>query len=117
MIVNRSNAPHYLWGDGCDGWRLHEDDELGLIEELVPPGCAETPHYHTNVAQIFYILHGEAVMRLTDRDHTLHAGDSLRVPPGVAHQFRNDSADPVRFLVITAPRRDFDRHNIPLLLT
>lgn len=41
MIRNRGNAPHCQWGDGCNGWRLHEDDDVGVIEELVPTRVME----------------------------------------------------------------------------
>lgn len=109
MIRNRDNAPHYCWGDGCDGWRLHEDDHVGVIEELVPVGGSERPHHHTHCGQVFIVLDGAAVMRLPDGDRHLRRGDSLAIAPGVVHQFRNDGAAPVRFLVITSPRRRWDR--------
>jgi RimJ/RimL family protein N-acetyltransferase/mannose-6-phosphate isomerase-like protein (cupin superfamily) len=109
LVRNRANAAHYGWGDGCDGWRLHEDEAFGVIEELVPPGRAEVPHRHTHAGQAFVILEGEADLILEDGRHTLRGGDSLHVPAGVLHQFRNDSPKPVRFLVISAPRRDWDR--------
>ena len=109
QVRNRTNAAHYGWGDGCDGWRLHEDDDFGVIEELVPPGRAEVPHRHTRAGQVFVILEGEADLILEGGRHTLRSGDSLHVPAGVLHQFRNDSPNPVRFLVISAPRRGWDR--------
>lgn len=113
MIRNRGNAPHYQWGDGCDGWRLHEDDNVGVIEELVPAGKAEVPHRHTAASQVFVILAGRARMCLDGRMRDLAPGDSLHVPAGALHQFRNDGADPVRFLVISAPRRCWDRIEEP----
>jgi mannose-6-phosphate isomerase-like protein (cupin superfamily) len=113
MIRNRTSAPHYRWGAGCDGWRLHEDDELGVIEELVPAGKTEIPHRHTATSQVFVILAGRARMRLDGRTLDLTPGDSLHVPAGVLHQFRNDGAEPVRFLVISAPRRCWDRIEAP----
>ena len=113
MISNRDNAPHYHWGDGCDGWRLHEDDDVGVIEELVPAGKAEVAHRHTAASQVFVILAGTARMRLDGRTLDLATGDSLHVPAGVLHQFCNDGVEPVRFLVITAPRRAWDRIDEP----
>jgi mannose-6-phosphate isomerase-like protein (cupin superfamily) len=38
----------------------------------------------------------------------------LHIPPGVAHQVRNESAADVRFLVISAPRSHGDRELVPL---
>ena len=108
-VRNRANAAHYGWGDGCDGWRLHEDEDFGVIEELVPPGRAEVPHRHSRTGQVCVILESEAELVLEDGRHILRGGDSLHVPAGALHQFRNDSPRPVRFLVISAPRRDWDR--------
>ena len=113
MISNRDNAPHYRWGDGCDGWRLHESGDLGVIEELVPPGRCEVPHFHTSASQVFVILAGHARMRLGERTLDLAPGDSLHVPAGVVHQFRNDGGEPVRFLVISSPRWNWDRIETP----
>lgn len=113
MIRNRSNAPHYGWGDGCDGWRLYEDAHLGVIEELVPPGRSEIPHRHTAAGQVFVILAGEATMILAGCPVALHVGDSLAIPAGTLHQFRNDGHAAVRFLVISAPRQGWDRIDEP----
>lgn len=109
MIRNCTNAPHYRWGDGCDGWRLHEDDQVGVIEELVPPGRAEIPHRHSRAGQVFLILEGEATMVIDGQAISLACGDSLHVPAGALHQFRNDGVRNVRFLVISAPRSGWDR--------
>jgi mannose-6-phosphate isomerase-like protein (cupin superfamily) len=39
----------------------------------------------------------------------LAPGQGLRIPPGVRHRFRNDSAAPVRFLVVSQPPSHGDR--------
>ena len=41
MIANRQNAPHYRWGDGCDGWHLVRAPQLSVIQERMPPGTQE----------------------------------------------------------------------------
>ena len=60
--ISRDNAPHYVWGDNCDGWHLLQESNLSVIEENMPPGASEVRHFHTNAQQFFFILSGQAVM-------------------------------------------------------
>jgi mannose-6-phosphate isomerase-like protein (cupin superfamily) len=54
-------------------------------------------------------LSGEAVMGVDDRQVRLTAGEGIHVAPGVRHQIRNVSQEPVRFLVISQPPSHGDR--------
>jgi mannose-6-phosphate isomerase-like protein (cupin superfamily) len=111
--VSMPDAEHYVWGDGCDGWHLLKRDDLSVIRERVPPGAAEVRHRHARSRQFFYVLDGTAVLDVAGTRHVLDAGRGLHVPPGVAHQFRNESAADVHFLVVSAPRSHGDREDIP----
>ena len=51
-----ATAPHYVWGEGCDGWHLVRAAELSVIEERMSPGTSEKPHLHTRARQFFYVL-------------------------------------------------------------
>lgn len=104
-----SSAIHYLWGDGCDGWHLLQAGHLSVIQEHIPPGKTELRHYHAQSHQFFYILEGEATMRLAEGEVVLKKGEGLEIPPGVPHQFCNFSAAGVDFLVISAPPAHADR--------
>ncbi|MBD3887583.1 cupin domain-containing protein [Phormidium tenue FACHB-886] len=48
----------------------------------------------------FFILQGEAVLKIDGNIFTLRAQLGIEVPPKVAHQFRNESSSEVRFLVM-----------------
>ncbi len=109
--VNRGNAEHYRWGTDCDAWYLVNDEQLSVIEELMPPGAAEIRHHHKNAQQFFYILTGEVLMEVEGGTTLLAAGSGIRVLPGQKHQIRNPSSGPVRFLVISHPRSHSDRFN------
>lgn len=113
MIVNRVNADHYRWGAACDGWILSSDPEILAIEELMPPLAAEQRHHHERASQIFYVLEGTFTMELDGIVHQLSPGDSIKVPPGLKHQARNDSDLPVRFLVVSSPSTRGDRVDVP----
>lgn len=110
--VDIETAEHYRWGDGCDGWHLLAGDDLSVIRERVPPGSAEVRHRHARSRQFFYVLDGEASLEVDGVTHRLRAGMGLHVPPGAAHQFRNESAADVHFLVVSSPRSHGDREEV-----
>jgi quercetin dioxygenase-like cupin family protein len=113
MKIDGTNAEHYAWGDGCDGWHLLKTDGLSVIKERVPPGRGEVRHYHRSARQFFYILAGEATLEAGGKEHSLAAGQGLEVPPGIPHRFRNDSANEVVFLVVSSPKSHGDRVDAP----
>jgi mannose-6-phosphate isomerase-like protein (cupin superfamily) len=107
--VRCEDAEHYTWGSSCDGWHLVKDSTLSVIEEQMPPGAVEVLHFHQRAQQFFFVLSGEAVMDVDGRQVRLTARDGIQVPPGVRHQIRNVSQEPVRFLVISQPPSHGDR--------
>ena len=107
--VSTANAAHYVWGRQCDGWHLLDGDDLSVIEERMPPGTTEVRHRHARSRQFFYVLGGTATLELEGIEHHLDAGQGLHVPPGSAHQMRNESASELRFLVVSSPRSHGDR--------
>lgn len=109
QIVDLSNTEHYLWGDGCDGWHLLKRDDLSIITERVPPGSTEQRHYHVHSRQFFYILTGTATIEVDGVRHSSRAKQGIEIPPGIAHQFWNESNSDVIFLVISMPKAHGDR--------
>lgn len=107
--VSTANAAHYVWGQQCDGWHLLAGDDLSVIEERMPPGTREVRHRHVRARQFFYVLEGRASLELDGIVHCLAAGQGLHVPPGAAHQMRNESGEELRFLVVSSPRSHGDR--------
>ena len=107
--TSAANGRHYVWGNGCDGWHLLDRDDLSVIEERVPPGAAESRHLHERARQFFYVLVGEATLELEGETHRLRAGEGMHVPPGAAHQLRNEGNMEIRFLVISSPKSHGDR--------
>lgn len=108
--VNRSNAPHYIWGKVCDGWKLLDGQDLSVIEEQMPPGSCEVMHIHDRANQLFYVLEGTLTIEVDGKVERLYPNDALNIPPGSAHQARNeDTSQYVRFIVISAPTTRGDR--------
>jgi mannose-6-phosphate isomerase-like protein (cupin superfamily) len=113
VAVDTGNATHYAWGACCDGWHLLDREDLSVIEEAMPPGSAETRHRHARARQFFYVLAGTATLEVDGCVHLLGAGQGLHVPPGQAHQMRNDGATGLRFLVVSSPKSHGDREAVP----
>jgi mannose-6-phosphate isomerase-like protein (cupin superfamily) len=108
-VIDLAHARHYRWGAASDGWHLLERADLSVIQERVPPGDSERRHLHHAARQFFFVLEGSAVLEVNGEVNRLDAGQGLDVEPGAPHQFRNESAAPVTFLVISAPRAHGDR--------
>lgn len=109
MIKNRSSAPHYTWGQVCDGWRLLDGLDLGVIQERIPPGAGEVRHRHHHARQLFFVLEGQLQLRFDEAVVDLQAGDAFEVAPLQFHQARNVAERDVLFLVISAPSTRGDR--------
>ena len=110
-VTNRQNSEHYTWGELCDGWHLVRDANLSVIEECMPPGTAELRHRHGKAQQFFFVLSGRAIMEVEEELVELARGDGIQVLPGKRHQIRNESNEPVQFLVISQPPSHGDRIN------
>ncbi|QXL85179.1 cupin domain-containing protein [Comamonas sp. NLF-1-9] len=110
--VSITNAEHYLWGEGCDGWRFLKDPNCHVIRERVPPGKAETRHVHAKAQQFFYILAGRAAIEIDGQQLQLCAGEGVHVPAGKPHRFMNPFSEAVEFLVISNPTTRGDRKDL-----
>jgi mannose-6-phosphate isomerase-like protein (cupin superfamily) len=113
MIQNRATAPHYVWGQICDGWRLLDRQDLSVIQERIPPGAGEVRHRHGRARQLFFVLTGQLQIHREGASWDLQPGDALEVPPGQLHRVHNAAATEAVFLVISAPSTRGDREDAP----
>jgi len=110
--TSTASAPHYTWGDQCDGYHLLRTPTLSIIEERMPPATAERRHLHTHARQFFYVLAGELTFELAGELILLHPNEGIEVPPGTPHQAFNHSPADVRFLVTSQPPSHGDRTDV-----
>ncbi|MBW4694489.1 MAG: cupin domain-containing protein [Lyngbya sp. HA4199-MV5] len=78
----------------------------------LPPGASGSPlHYHTRMSETFTVLAGSLEMEVGRKGNrrTLQVGDSLHVPPGMHHSFRNASGEWVTFTSENRPSEGFER--------
>jgi len=61
---------------------------VSVLEAEEPPGFGPPIHVHHDCAEIFYVLAGEYVMFLEDREVACPAGSFVFIPRGARHGFR-----------------------------
>lgn len=102
--TSRATARHAVWDEVCDAYHLLDRTDLGVVEEVVPPRSGGRAHQHARSREFLYVLAGEAHVALGPREVRVPAGSGLEVPAGTRHQVRNDGAEELRLLVVSAPR-------------
>jgi mannose-6-phosphate isomerase-like protein (cupin superfamily) len=76
---------------------------FGLYKGRIEPGCELGREIHPESSETVYILAGEAVGLVGEREVPLRAGQMLHVQKNVHHGLRNTGAGPLEFLVIGHP--------------
>jgi mannose-6-phosphate isomerase-like protein (cupin superfamily) len=61
---------------------------FALLEAEEPPGFGPPLHIHHDAAEAFYVLAGEYLMFLDDREVSCPAGSFIFIPAGMTHGFR-----------------------------
>jgi len=94
-------------GDGAEGLelaRLYRDAEAGTTFQLarVLPGGVSKRHSHPWV-QANWIADGQAEVEVEGEVHTLNAGDSIVIPGGQAHRFKNTGRIPLVLVAVLGP--------------
>ena len=64
------------------------DGVVSVLEASEPPGFGPPLHIHHDAAEAFYVLEGEYVMFLGEREVVCPAGSFIFVPAGMPHGFR-----------------------------
>jgi quercetin dioxygenase-like cupin family protein len=77
---------------------------------LPPNPVPPPPHIHPEQEETWTVIEG-SLEALTGRDwHPLAAGQSLTIPPGTVHAFRNRSGENVSFRVVHTPALAIERY-------
>jgi mannose-6-phosphate isomerase-like protein (cupin superfamily) len=86
------------------------DDGI-VMEFRLPDRCAQPPrHVHPDNVEVFEILEGEVQLLFGSEWRTARAGESVTVPPGVRHTFRNHSGKFAAFRNVHDPHHDFEAY-------
>ena len=76
---------------------------LLLTESFVPPGGGPPTHVHHRTDEAFYVFEGEIQFSEGEDAFVAKAGSFVFVPKGVAHAFKNVSAQPAKMIALAIP--------------
>ena len=82
--------------------------QCSLAEEILPPGCAVTPHHHRELEEIYYLISGNGVMTVGNESQEVGAGDAVYVPRGQRHTLKNTGSQPIRLLLVCGPAFSYE---------
>jgi mannose-6-phosphate isomerase-like protein (cupin superfamily) len=85
-------------------WRTTEDGgEVLHVETWVDPGGGVTPHVHPAMEERFEVVEGQPEFLAGRRWSVARASETVVVPPGTRHAFRNRSGEVAHFVCHAAP--------------
>ncbi len=74
-----------------------------LAEATLAPGKSTTEHYHPLAEEIYFILQGQARMRVEGEESEMGPGDSVAISNGQRHKIWNIGEESLVFLCCCAP--------------
>ena len=114
-LVRREADIEYESVDAADGLskgvlinESHGAPTLALRRFTLEPG-GEVPRHTNEIEHEQYVLEGEYVVGIEDTEHTVSAGDSLHIPAGTVHWYRNPGDEEGAF-ICAVPTGDDDIH-------
>jgi quercetin dioxygenase-like cupin family protein len=75
------------------GFRPADDGDALLVEMWVEPEGGVPPHVHPSMEERFEVISGEISFLSGRRWQTAKAGETVVVPAGTRHAYRNDGAE------------------------
>lgn len=85
-------------------WRTTEGGEDVLhVETLVDPGGGVTPHVHPTMEERFEVIAGRPEFLAGRRWNAAEPGETIVVPPGTRHAFRNRGGGVAHFACDATP--------------
>jgi len=90
-------------GGGGRGKALPRGEKLGGSIYELDPGNLVVYHFHHRWEELLIVLRGRPTLRTPEGERTLVEGDVVHFPvgPAGAHALRNESDDPVRYVMVS----------------
>ena len=73
------------------------------LDCIVGAGGGPPPHRHLVEDELFFVYAGSISFTANDETRTVSAGESVFVPRGTAHAYRNDGPDDARMVAVYTP--------------
>jgi mannose-6-phosphate isomerase-like protein (cupin superfamily) len=82
---------------------LYESTSLLVGLNAFEPGQSHALHAHAGMDKVYWVVEGEGVFLLEDRELPMRGGDLLVAPAGVPHGVRNSGTGRLLVLAVLAP--------------
>jgi quercetin dioxygenase-like cupin family protein len=107
VVHAASSHGRAFWGPGDEYTFLVTGEESGgamfSMDCRVGAGGGPPPHCHLAEDELFFIYAGEIVFTADGETRTVGVGQSVFVPRGVVHAYRNDSNADARMVAVYTP--------------
>ena len=74
-----------------------------VAEIVIPPGKSSPRHYHKVAEETFYILRGNARLRVDEEEFDLSPGQACLIEPFEIHQVLSVGSEELVFLAVSSP--------------
>jgi quercetin dioxygenase-like cupin family protein len=105
--VHGTAASEAYWGPGDRYTFLLTGEQCGgamfAFDCVVAPGGGPPPHRHLAEDELFFLYGGAVEFSTGGERRTIAAGESIFVPKGLAHEYRNEREDNALMLAIYTP--------------
>jgi mannose-6-phosphate isomerase-like protein (cupin superfamily) len=88
---------------GVDARNISDNESAQVVHITLQPGESLKKHI-TPVDVVFYVLQGQGVVEIGEESAKVGADTLIESPAKIAHRWLNESQEPLRILVIKAPR-------------
>ena len=85
------------------GFQPADDGAAVLVEMWVEPGGGVPPHVHPSMEERFEVISGELSLLSGRKWQTAAAGETVVVPAGTRHAYRNSAAEPAHGICRASP--------------
>jgi mannose-6-phosphate isomerase-like protein (cupin superfamily) len=82
---------------------LQETERSQTAVMTIAPGADAGPEEEHEGDQILYVLEGEALVRIGDRQYPAGAGALVMIPAHTRHHVQSTGGEPLFFLTVYAP--------------
>ena len=113
MRTRYAAIPAYTTKDGSTIRELmhpgiHAPGTQSLAEARILPNSTTLLHRHHQTEEIYHLTQGSGEMTLGEECLEIKIGDSIRIPPGTAHQLRNTGTEEMVVLCCCSPAYSHD---------
>lgn len=94
----------WIKGDGYKKKTILDENDLNkqgsvLQLNIVEPNTPLTPHYHKKMTEAVYVLSGEGIIVINNKEFIMKQGDLITIQPNETHTAKNPSNREFKYLV------------------